>query len=259
MAKSWMHFLLLCSISLVLLSNATAQNSTIRQTPESSSQLADRIHRVETEFSPARQMLMPQIDTHAATPWREALGFFIDKKNPALFAHNGWNWAFQGIVVMLADKGKGVAIMTNSNNGFALSDRLISSVAREYGWKCDSLDPNGGYLLFFIASARGGKAAIQKYRDLKAGTSPTFVLDESTLDQVGQSLLDSGKTEDAVEVLRANAQEYPNSADVYARLGEAYMRSGQKALAVQSYEECLGLDPKKENAIEALRNLKQQK
>ena len=62
-----------------------------------------------------------------------------------------------------------------------------------------------------------------------------------------------------MEVLRANAQEYPNSADVYARLGEAYMRSGQKALAVQSYEKCLGLDPKKENAIEALRKLKQQK
>jgi hypothetical protein len=68
------------------------------------------------------------IDTDAATPWTEGLGFFIDRKNPALFAHNGWNWAFQGIVVMLANNGKGVAIMTNSDNGFALSDRLISSV-----------------------------------------------------------------------------------------------------------------------------------
>ena len=65
----------------------------------------------------AKQMLTPQIDTDAAIPWRVGLGFFIDKKNPALFAHNGWTWAFQGIVVMLANNGKGVAIMTNSNNG----------------------------------------------------------------------------------------------------------------------------------------------
>jgi CubicO group peptidase (beta-lactamase class C family) len=207
----------------------------------------------------AKQMLTPQIDTDAAIPWTEGLWLFIDKKNPALFAHNGWNWAFQGIVVMLASNGKGVAIMTNSNNGFALSDRLISSVAHEYGWNCDSLDPNGAYLLFFIASARGGKAAIQKYHDLKAGTSPAFLLDESTLDQVGHGLLDSGRTEDALEVFRANAQEHSNSADVYASLGEAYMRFGQKEPAIQYYEKCLALDPKNEAAIEALRKLKGQK
>ena len=205
----------------------------------------------------AKQMLTPQIDIDAAIPWREGLGFFIDKKNPALFAHNGWNWAFQGIVVMLANNGKGVAIMTNSNNGYALSDRLISSIAHEYGWNCNSLDPNGGYLLFFIASARGGKAAIQKYRDLKASTSASFLLDEGTLDQVGRGLLDSGKTEDAVEVFRANVEEYPQSADLYASLGEAYVRSEQKELAIQNYEKCLALDLNNENAIEGLRKLKQ--
>jgi CubicO group peptidase (beta-lactamase class C family) len=207
----------------------------------------------------ARQMLTPQIDIDAAIPWTEGLGFFIDKKNSSLFAHNGWAWAFQGIVVMLANNGKGVAIMTNSNNGFALSDRLISSVAQEYGWKCDSLDPNGRYLLFFIARARGGKAAIQKYRDLKASPSAPFLLDEGTLDQVGHDLLDSGKTQDAVEVLRANVEEYPQSADLYASLGEAYMRSDQKELAIQNYEKCLTLDPKNENAIEALRKLRPHK
>jgi tetratricopeptide (TPR) repeat protein len=206
-----------------------------------------------------RQMLTPQIKMEDSIPWEMGLGFFIDKKNRALFAHNGWNWAFQGIVVMLANNGKGVAIMTNSDNGFALSDRLISSVAQEYGWSCNSLDPNGGYLLFFIASARGGKAAIQKYRDLKASTSSSFLVDEGTLDQVGRTLLDSGKTQDAVEVLQINVQEYPNSADAYASLGEAYMRSGQKELAIENYEKCLSLDPKNENAIEVLRKLKIQK
>ena len=139
----------------------------------------------------------------------------------------------------------------------ALSDRLISSIAHEYGWNCDSLDPNGGYLLFFIASARGGKAAIQKYRDLKASTSASFLLDEGTLDQVGRGLLDSGKTEDAVEVFRANVEEYPQSADLYASLGEAYVRSEQKELAIQNYEKCLALDLNNENAIEGLRKLKQ--
>src|SRR5262249_24737949 len=139
------------------------------------------------------------------------------------------------------------------------SDRLISSVAQEYGWKCDSLDPNGRYLLIFIASARGGKAAIQKYHDLKASPSAQFLLDEGTLDQVGHDLLDSGKTQDAVEVFRANVEEYPQSADLYASLGEAYVRSDQKELAIQSYVECVTLHPKNKNALEALRKLRPHK
>jgi len=62
-------------------------------------------------------------------------------------------------------------------------------------------------------------------------------------------------TEDAIEVFKANVEEYPKSADVYASLGQAYIRSGQKEFAIQNYQKCLALDPKNENAIEVLRKL----
>jgi cytochrome c-type biogenesis protein CcmH/NrfG len=46
---------------------------------------------------------------------------------------------------------------------------------------------------------------------------------------------------------------------VYDSLGEAYMKAGQKDLAITSYEKALQLDPKNKTAPEALKKLKENK
>ena len=207
----------------------------------------------------ATQMLSPQVETTEEPFGQMGLAFFIDKRNPAEFGHGGTTWAFQAVLIAFADDGKGAAIMTNSDNGFYVMDRLIESIAHEYHWNYKSLDQNAGALLGVIAMARRAQATIQKYHDLQASSSSNYRLDEGTLDQVGHTLLESGKTVDAVAVFKANAENYPKSADAYASLGEAYMRSGQKQLALQSYRESLALAPDNANTKEAIRKLEEQK
>jgi cytochrome c-type biogenesis protein CcmH/NrfG len=41
---------------------------------------------------------------------------------------------------------------------------------------------------------------------------------------------------------------YPESANTYDSLGEAYMTNGEKELAVQNYKRLLDLDPNNQNA-----------
>ncbi len=48
-------------------------------------------------------------------------------------------------------------------------------------------------------------------------------------------------------------------ARVYDSLGEAYMKTGQKELAIQNYEKSLQLDPKNQNAVDMLKKLKEMK
>ncbi len=199
-----------------------------------------------------RQMLTPQIED-------VGLGFFIDKQNPDQFGHGGADEGLRAMLVMFADAGKGAAIMANSDNGINLGNWLMQSIAREYGWKYSSLDRNAGSLLVLIANARGTQAAIQKYRDLKKSIASGFQVDESSLNRFGYAVLESGKTEDAIEVFKANVEEYPKSANVYDSLGEGYMRSGQKELAIQNYEKSVELDPKNQNGIDMLKKLKEQK
>lgn len=62
------------------------------------------------------------------------LGFFIERHGNALyFGHGGADEGFRAELVVSRDKGYGVAVMINCDNGQILRE-VIRGVAREYGW-----------------------------------------------------------------------------------------------------------------------------
>ena len=62
------------------------------------------------------------------------LGFFIQKYGNALyFGHGGADEGFRAELLVNRDKGYGIAVMTNSDNGQILRE-VVRGVAREYGW-----------------------------------------------------------------------------------------------------------------------------
>jgi len=79
---------------------------------------------------------------------------------------------------------------------------------------------------------------------------------ESELNACGYVLLAQGSLKEAVAVLRINANLFPQSANCWDSLGEAYAKVGQKDKAIQAYEYVLELDPKSENAKAQLLKLK---
>jgi Tfp pilus assembly protein PilF len=146
--------------------------------------------------------------------------------------------------------------MANSDNGHALAQFLVQSVAKEYGWNYTS-QPNPADLLGLIASARGAQIAMQKYAELKS-SSPKD-LDENTLLQLAYGVLFAGKVEDAIQVFKLEVREYPKYWNAYDSLGEAYMDAKQNDLAIQNYEMSITLKPDNQNGIDMLKKLKQQK
>lgn len=62
------------------------------------------------------------------------LGFFIEKHGAATyFGHGGSDEGFTSELLVSRDKGYGVAVMVNSDNGGILRE-VVRAVAREYGW-----------------------------------------------------------------------------------------------------------------------------
>src|SRR5687767_7434688 len=62
------------------------------------------------------------------------LGFFIQKFGSALyFGLDGADEGFRAQMVVSRDKGYGVVVMVNSDNG-AILNEVVRAVAREYGW-----------------------------------------------------------------------------------------------------------------------------
>lgn len=59
----------------------------------------------------------------------------------------------------------------------------------------------------------------------------------------GYQLLAKNQFEKAIALLKANAEKYPTSANVWDSLGEAYALSGDKKKAILNFKKSLGLNP----------------
>ena len=82
---------------------------------------------------------------------------------------------------------------------------------------------------------------------------------EQRLEGVGADLLVAKKHRDAIKVLALSSELFPGSAAAHQGLGDAYVAAGDTALAVQSYERSLAIDPSNEAAKVALAKLREKK
>jgi tetratricopeptide (TPR) repeat protein len=85
--------------------------------------------------------------------------------------------------------------------------------------------------------------------------NPDFKLNEAAVDQWAHDLMEKNHLREATELLKLNVQVFPNSSNAYDSLGEAYMKAGQKQLAIDNYKKSLELDPENDNAEEKLKEL----
>jgi tetratricopeptide (TPR) repeat protein len=100
---------------------------------------------------------------------------------------------------------------------------------------------------------RGVEASIQEFD----GSFKTGTISEGSINSVGYRLLWQKRFADAIRIFQLNATLHPQSANVFDSLGEAYMDSGDKALAIQFYEKSLALDPDNSNALSRIKKLKE--
>lgn len=78
---------------------------------------------------------------------------------------------------------------------------------------------------------------------------------ETAFNSLGYYLLQNGKVNDAIAILKFNAEEYPESANTYDSLGEAYLADGNIEKAKKNYQKSLELDQGNQNAVDMLNTI----
>src|ERR1700752_152969 len=82
----------------------------------------------------------------------------------------------------------------------------------------------------------GLKGAETHYKQLSERFGYPIPVPENLVNQIGYQLLGEGKPEEAIATFKINVERYPNSANVYDSLAEAYERGGRIDLAEPLYE-----------------------
>ena len=97
--------------------------------------------------------------------------------------------------------------------------------------------------------------AINAYRNIFSENKNDSYLEENRLNMMGYQYMYNEKYEQAIAILLLNTEFYPESSNCYDSLGEAYMNSGNKKLAIENYKKVLELNPESQNAKDKLEKL----
>ena len=106
-----------------------------------------------------------------------------------------------------------------------------------------------------VAAALESLAAFEGSARLPGGRDALGVRVEAAINGAGYRLLQAEELDRAVEVFARNAEAFPESANAWDSLGEAFMERGDRERAIESYRRSLELDPHNDNARERLEAL----
>ena len=115
--------------------------------------------------------------------------------------------------------------------------------------------PSAAELGTMMSSEAGLDEALQAFAEATGREPGRPPFQEGLANTFGYALLRAGRVEDAVRVLEWNVGAYPESANTYDSLAEAYMTQGDNELAIRFYQKALELNPDNPGAREALREL----
>jgi CubicO group peptidase (beta-lactamase class C family) len=157
------------------------------------------------------------------------LGMFIEQREGEIyFQHGGGNVGFKCQLIMHREDGYGAAVMTNGDHGGNLCQEIIYSIAKEYGWA--GLKP----LRF-----ESFDSFIDHARNLREENPQHPEISEASVNRYGYWLLGEGQYDRAIAILALNVDFYPESANCYDSLAEAYLTKGDKERAIELYKKAL--------------------
>jgi len=105
-----------------------------------------------------------------------------------------------------------------------------------------------------IFNEHGIYSTLTEYEKIKNNTDQYYE-NEFTLNWIGYKLLEVNRYEEAIKYLKLNVNKYPDFWNVYDSLGEAYMKAGNKELAIKNYEKSIELNPNNNSGKDQLNKL----
>ena len=200
-----------------------------------------------------KEMLTPQIDVEKDVFW--SLGFGLEHTDSG---DAFWQWGDYGVfrdyIVAYKKQKIGVVYLTNSNNGLSIGPEIVKHAiggGKDLGLAYLNYTRYDAPSMVFARAIKndGIEKAVKLFHELREKYPDG--LSESTINSLGYTLLNSRKIPEAIEIFKLNVGAFPNSANVYDSLAEAYMKNGDNELAIKFYKKTLEMIQKDTKADKA--------
>ena len=178
-----------------------------------------------------------------------------DRNGQMMVQHGGGDLGFSTYFCMQPETKNAVVILTNHD--YSPVQALNTAM-----WDMlDGRKPTMPKIPILIVMSKlilekGVQSAIINYSNLKKNRPFDFNFGEAQLNILGYNLMAYDRIDDAIEIFNLNVKSYPDSFNPYDSLAEAYMKNGNKDLAIKNYEKSVELNPGNENGKKMIEELR---
>ncbi len=150
----------------------------------------------------------------------------------------------------------GVAVMANRNTtGICeeLTNRILKRMLLDSAFSVQKRSI--GFAIRRIAEKSSYEQLLIFHDSAKTNKKYSFTDEENDLTNAAYEFLSQNKLNTALSIFRLIVKEYPTSANAYDSLGEAYLKIGNKELALQNYQKSVAINPNNDNAKKIINSL----
>jgi CubicO group peptidase (beta-lactamase class C family) len=208
------------------------------------------------------QMLAPQIRvTEKYPPIAWGLGVGLETMpGEKYFWHWGDNGDGKAYVTASVSHKDAIVYFANSANGLSIVTEILADGIGGVHPAVMNLDyekyNSASHILLKSIIADGAVKALSDYREKRKQDSMQKIKEEK-INEIGYTLMNIKKLDDAIEVFKQNTEDFPGSWNVWDSFAEAYMNKGNKDLAIKYYSKSLEINPQNKGGAEQLKKLKQ--
>ena len=187
---------------------------------------------------------------------RYGLGWGIDisLSGGKVVSHGGGWIAARTILHREIEDENCLIVLTNhtSRHFYALCETLEQIL---HGKSWEPLKPGIADIVGPVLETKGIENAVGEYYKRKTSQPSEFDFGMWELNYLGNRLVELDRLEEAIEIFRLNATQFPESPRVYSELGDAHLLNGDIERATTNYRKSLELDPENRYAQRKLDEL----
>ena len=171
-----------------------------------------------------------------------------------IHSHGGQFYQFEAMYVSEFKDDLNIILMSNNKSK---SFEIIESVYNIMKGKSFSLPRRSIYRQIRKKCHEDINSCIQDYFDLKESSFDIYDFENpDELNGLGYDLLTSKKVIQSIAIFKLAVSEFPDNANLYDSLGEAYYTNKQYDLALLNYKKSLELNPENTNAEKMITKIK---
>lgn len=190
-------------------------------------------------------LLFNRFNTDVKTTFKELLaspdfGLGVAGGSPGWNAVYDQNVGGKYTVILLSNFDQGAERILNNVHDILLGKETVP------------LTPPPNKYIYNVIKEKGASYFVENYKEVLKGLR---FEDDGMLNMMGYDFLFDGNIEAAISVFTVNTKLYPDIANTYDSLAEAYLKSGNKKLALENYKKAFEMDPGNKNAENIIEEL----